>query len=82
MASLDAESAEICRIFGGCNGYTSDLHTAERGIPALLNFRFGDVSISWMQVFIYAVTLAMMIGLSLIINKTRIGTAMRALAHS
>lgn len=56
-----------------------------KAVPAIFEeaaFGFGDVSISWMQVFIYAVTMAMMIGLSLIINKTRIGTAMRALAQN
>ena len=49
------------------------------GEPA---FSFHDVTISWMQVFIYAVALVMMVGLNLIITKTRTGTAMRALAQN
>jgi len=40
------------------------------------------ISVTWMEVFIYAVTLMLMAGLTLIINKTRIGTAMRALAQN
>ncbi len=43
---------------------------------------FGDVTISWMQVFIYVTAIAMMIGLNLIITKTKTGTAMRALAQN
>lgn len=42
----------------------------------------GSVNVTGLQLFIYAVTIAMMIGLTLIINKTRIGTAMRALAQN
>ena len=56
-----------------------------KAVPAIFDevaFSFSDVSISWMQVFIYVVTMTMMIALSLIINKTRIGTAMRALAQN
>ena len=45
-------------------------------------FAIGSVNISGLQLFIYGVTIAMMIGLTLIINKTRIGTAMRALAQN
>jgi len=45
-------------------------------------FTLGSVSVSGLQVFIYAITIAMMIGLTLIINKTRVGTAMRALAQN
>jgi len=42
----------------------------------------GSVNVSGLQIFIYAAAIAMMIGLTLIINKTRIGTAMRALAQN
>lgn len=45
-------------------------------------FTLGSVSVSGLQLFIYCITIAMMIGLTLIINKTRIGTAMRALAQN
>ncbi len=54
-------------------------------VPAVFNevaFTFDNVSISWMQVFIYVVAISLMIGLYLIISKTRIGTAMRALAQN
>jgi branched-chain amino acid transport system permease protein len=43
---------------------------------------FGGVHLAWLQIFILGVALAMMLGLYLIINKTRIGTAMRALAQN
>ena len=49
------------------------------GEPA---FSFSDVTISWMQVIIYVVALLLMVALNLIITKTRIGTAMRALAQN
>jgi len=45
-------------------------------------FTLGSVSVSGLQLFIYVLTTAMMIGLTLIINKTRVGTAMRALAQN
>jgi len=45
-------------------------------------FTLGSVSVSGLQLFIYILTTAMMIGLTLIINKTKIGTAMRALAQN
>ncbi|GAB6035699.1 branched-chain amino acid ABC transporter permease [Fundidesulfovibrio butyratiphilus] len=54
-------------------------------IPAVFDqpaFTLDQVTISWMQMFIYAVAISMMILLSLIINKTRVGTAMRALAQN
>jgi len=54
-------------------------------VPAVFNesvMTLGSVSVSGLQLFIYVVTIAMMIGLTLIINKTRIGTAMRALAQN
>ena len=49
------------------------------GEPAL---QFSDVTITWMQMVIYIVALALMVGLNLIITKTRTGTAMRALAQN
>ena len=45
-------------------------------------FTLGSVNVSGLQVFIYVVTIAMMVGLTLIINKTKVGTAMRALAQN
>jgi branched-chain amino acid transport system permease protein len=42
----------------------------------------GGVSLTWLQLFIFAVAVGMMVALSLIIRKTRIGTAMRALAQN
>ncbi|MFO7987519.1 MAG: branched-chain amino acid ABC transporter permease [Desulfatiglandaceae bacterium] len=42
---------------------------------------FGDVSLSWLQVFILSVTVIFMIILHLVIHKTRIGTAMRAVSQ-
>lgn len=42
---------------------------------------FGDVSLSWLQVFILAITLLSMIILHLTIHKTRIGMAMRAISQ-
>ena len=47
--------------------------------PALT---FANVSISWMQMAIYIVALVLMLGLNLIITRTRVGTAMRALAQN
>jgi len=40
------------------------------------------VRVTGLQLFIYAVTVAMMVGLTLVINKTKVGTAMRALAQN
>lgn len=45
-------------------------------------FTLGSVNVSGLQIFIYAATTAMMVGLTLIINKTKVGTAMRALAQN
>lgn len=42
----------------------------------------GDISLTWLQLCIFLVAITMMIGLYLVINKTRIGTAMRALAQN
>ncbi len=57
----------------------------QSAVPAymkLIAIDFGYVRLSWLQVFIFLVSIAMMIGLTLIIHKTRIGTAMRALAQN
>ena len=43
---------------------------------------FGGVNLSWFHLFIFGLTLAMMIGLNLIIKKTRWGKAMRAVAQN
>ena len=42
---------------------------------------FADVSLSWLQLFILAITLLSMIVLHLTIHKTRIGMAMRAISQ-
>ncbi len=42
---------------------------------------FGDVTLSWLQVFILSITLLSMIILHLTIHKTRIGMAMRAISQ-
>ncbi|MBT3257744.1 MAG: branched-chain amino acid ABC transporter permease [Deltaproteobacteria bacterium] len=42
---------------------------------------FGDVSLSWLQLFILSITLLFMIILHLTIHKTRIGMAMRAISQ-
>lgn len=42
----------------------------------------GDVRVTWLQLFIFGVTICMMIGLNLIITRTKTGTAMRALAQN
>lgn len=54
-------------------------------LPAFLSeraFSIGDANLSWLQLSIFAITIAMMITLNLIIMRTRIGTAMRALAQN
>jgi branched-chain amino acid transport system permease protein len=42
----------------------------------------GDVTLTWLHVFIVAVTTVMMLTLAYIINKTKVGTAMRALSQN
>ena len=42
---------------------------------------FADVSLSWLQVFILSVTVISMIVLHLIIHRTSVGTAMRAISQ-
>lgn len=43
---------------------------------------FGGVNLSWFHLFIFGVTIVMMVGLNLIIKKTRWGKAMRAVAQN
>jgi branched-chain amino acid transport system permease protein len=43
---------------------------------------FSGVSLSWFHIFIFAVTIIMMVGLNLIIQKTKWGKAMRAIAQN
>lgn len=57
----------------------------KRVLPAFFDqtaLTFSEVNISWMQLSIYLVAILLMIGLNLIITKTRVGTAMRALAQN
>lgn len=42
---------------------------------------FGDVSVTWIQVFILSVTVIFMAGLHFIIHRTKVGTAMRAISQ-
>lgn len=49
------------------------------GDPALT---LSEVTISWMQMSIFIAAIALMFGLHLIISRTRVGTAMRALAQN
>ena len=46
--------------------------------PAL---SFGEVSMTWLQIFILSITVVSMIILHLIIHKTKVGTAMRAISQ-
>lgn len=43
---------------------------------------FGGVNLSWFHIFIFTATIVMMVGLNLIIQKTRWGKAMRAVAQN
>ena len=43
---------------------------------------FGGVNLSWFHLFIFGLTVVMMLGLNLIIKKTRWGKAMRAVAQN
>jgi len=43
---------------------------------------FGGVNLTWFHLFIFTITIVMMIGLNLIILKTRWGKAMRAVAQN
>ena len=43
---------------------------------------FGTVSLSWFHFFIFGVTITMMVGLTIVIRKTRFGKAMRAVAQN
>jgi branched-chain amino acid transport system permease protein len=53
-------------------------------LPAIFSktaWSVGDVTLSWLQVFILLITIASMAILHLIIHRTRIGTAMRAVSQ-
>jgi len=57
----------------------------QEALPAVFNqtaIAFSDVQLSWLQIFIFALTIVLMIGLNLVITKTKTGTAMRALAQN
>lgn len=57
----------------------------QEAVPEYLNrvaMHLGDIQLTWLQIFIFAVTILMMIGLNLVIMKTRVGTAMRALSQN
>lgn len=43
--------------------------------------RIGDVQVTWLQVFILATTLLLMVTLHTIIHRTKVGAAMRAIAQ-
>ena len=43
---------------------------------------FGGVNLSWFHLFIFGLTILMMVGLNIIIKKTRWGKAMRAVAQN
>ncbi|MBW1712377.1 MAG: branched-chain amino acid ABC transporter permease, partial [Deltaproteobacteria bacterium] len=56
----------------------------QAAVPAFFEttaLTFGGVNLSWLQLFIYLVTIVMMTGLNLIIRKTNWGRAMRAVAQ-
>ena len=57
----------------------------KEALPSYLKdvaLHIGGAQITWLQVFIFGVTISMMLMLTLIINKTKIGTAMRALSQN
>ncbi len=57
----------------------------KESMPAYMDtfvFKGGYLGLTWFQVFLFAVTIAMMFLLYFIITKTRTGTAMRALAQN
>ncbi|CAM2059310.1 branched chain amino acid/phenylalanine ABC transporter membrane subunit LivH [Desulfovibrionales bacterium] len=57
----------------------------QEAIPTCLKetaFSFESVYLTWLHIFIFIVTISMMAGLYLIVNKTKTGTAMRALAQN
>lgn len=43
---------------------------------------FAGVSLSWFHIFIFTMTIVMMVGLNLIIQKSKLGKAMRAVAQN
>ncbi len=57
----------------------------EAAVPEIFNktaVAFEGFNLSWFQVFIFGVTVVMMTGLNLIIKKTQMGRAMRAVAQN
>jgi branched-chain amino acid transport system permease protein len=44
--------------------------------------RLGSVNLSWFHIFIFGITILMMVGLNIIIKKTKWGKAMRAVAQN
>lgn len=57
----------------------------QTALPAFFHetaLSFNDANLTWFQVFIYLVTIIMMVGLNMIIKKTSSGRAMRAVAQN
>jgi len=57
----------------------------QEAVPAYLSqtaLQLGGAQLTWLHVFIFGVTFFMMLSLTLIITKTKIGTAMRALSQN
>jgi branched-chain amino acid transport system permease protein len=45
-------------------------------------FKIGTANVTWLQVFIWIMAVVLMVGLNLIIHKTNVGKAMRAVAQN
>jgi len=59
--------------------------TEQRGVPDPLgdaNLQFGPITVGLSHLIILAVTVALMIGLHLLLKRTRLGRAMRAVAEN
>jgi branched-chain amino acid transport system permease protein len=59
--------------------------TETRAFPpsfAVKSFQVGSVTLSNLQIALLAISLALMLGLTFFINKTKLGVAMRATSHS
>jgi len=57
----------------------------QEALPAFFHetaLTFSGVQLSWLQLFIFSLTIVLMIGLNLVITRTKTGTAMRALAQN
>lgn len=57
----------------------------QAAVPAYFNeiaFTIANVKLTWFQVFIYVVTIILMVALNLVIKKTSTGRAMRAVAQN